>query len=324
MVSAEALTIRQAHDDDLPQILRLLSVSLGWRSDERDADFFRWKHTGNAFGPSLSWVAADGDRIVGLRAWMRWRFTRGGDIWDAVRGVDTATDPEYQRRGIFRSLTLSSLEALREHSIGHVFNTPNDNSRPGYLKMGWEAVGPLPVSVRFRSPRAALQALRSRATASAEKWSIPTDIAAPALEVLADDAAIGALVGSRPDDGRIRTDFDADVLRWRYGFGPLCYRGLASDDGIVLFRLRRRGAAVECVVGEMLAPSVKAERRLVSAVARVTRADQLLRITDDPRQLAGEFPLPGGGPVLTWRSITHEQMPVLADWKLSMGDIELF
>ena len=29
-----------------------------------------------------------------------------------------------------------------------MFNTPNDQSRPGYLKMGWQVVGRVPIGVR--------------------------------------------------------------------------------------------------------------------------------------------------------------------------------
>ncbi len=323
-MTTEGLTIRQAGDDDLPGILNLLSVSLGWTTNERYAAFYRWKHVENAFGPSSAWVATDADRIVGLRVWMRWRFTRRGRVWEAVRAVDTATDPEYQRRGIFRTLTMASLEVLREQGIAHVFNTPNDKSRPGNLKMGWEAVGPLPVALRFRSPVTAVRAVRSRATASADKWSIPTDLAASADELLADGRAVVDLLDSRPEGGRIRTDLDVEVLRWRFGFKPLHYRGLATDDGLALFRLRRRGPAVECVVCEVLAPDVGSERALVAAVAKATQADQIMRMTHVPRRASGEFVLPGGGPVLTWRSINDDRMPPLDEWELSMGDIELF
>jgi GNAT superfamily N-acetyltransferase len=96
------LEVREASDDDLPQVLELLQSSLGWVPDEQYADFYRWKHHDNPFGRSPAWVAVDGDRIVGLRVWLRWRFTRSGRTWEAVRAVDTATHPEYQGRGIFR------------------------------------------------------------------------------------------------------------------------------------------------------------------------------------------------------------------------------
>ncbi len=41
---------------------------------------------------------------------------------------------------------------MRQHDgVDVVFNTPNDQSRPGYLKMGWSEVGRVPVAVRLRS-----------------------------------------------------------------------------------------------------------------------------------------------------------------------------
>lgn len=317
----DGLEIREAVDGDLPQILGVLQSSLGWVPDEQYAAFYRWKHHDNPFGVSPAWVAVDGERIVGLRVWLRWRFVRYGERWDAVRAVDTATHPDYQGRGIFRRLTTASLEVLRDAGVAHVFNTPNEQSRPGYLKMGWEQVGKLPVGVRFRSPVAAASAVRARVPA--DKWSLPTEVASPAGEVLGDDAAVTALLAQLPDD-RIRTDLDVEVLRWRYGFGPLYYRGIRDDDGLLLFRLRRRGPATECVVGHVLAADNVAAGRLLRQVAKVSRADQVLQITDRPHLRGGYLPLPGGGPIFTWRHLHHTTMPALAEWDLTMGDVELF
>jgi GNAT superfamily N-acetyltransferase len=318
---ADELTVREATDDDLPQVLELLQSSLGWVPDEQYAAFYRWKHHDNPFGRSPAWVALDSDRIVGLRVWLRWRFRRAGRTWEAVRAVDTATHPEYQGRGIFRLLTTSSLEVLHRQGIAHVFNTPNEQSRPGYLKMGWVEVGKLPTAVRFRSPVAAAKALRARVPA--DKWSQPTDAGRPAHEVLADDGGVRDLLAALPEE-RIRTDLDVDVLRWRYGFAPLHYRGLSVDGAIGLFRLRRRGPAVECVVGHLLAPDPAARARLLSRIASVSGADQVLQLTDRPHHRAGFLPLPGGGPVLTWRAVTDTEVPPLDAWDLTMGDVELF
>ena len=321
-MSAEIeLTVRQASDDDLPHILELLESSLGWVPDEQYAAFYRWKHHQNPFGRSPAWVALDGERIVGLRVWLRWRFRRRGRTWQAVRAVDTATHPDYQGRGIFRRLTTSSLEVLTAEGVSHVFNTPNEQSRPGYLKRGWEQVGKLPVGVRFRSPVAAASAVRARVPA--DKWSLPSEAGLPAQEVLADAGLLEDLLARLPDD-RIRTDLDVEVLRWRYGFAPLHYRGLAEDGGVVLFRLRRRGPATEGVIGHLLAPDDDVARRLVARVAKVSKADQVLRITDAPFSRVGELPLPGGGPILTWRELAESGMPELSEWDLTMGDVELF
>jgi GNAT superfamily N-acetyltransferase len=322
-VSGDDLRVREATDEDLPQILALLQSSLGWVPDEQYAAFYRWKHHQNPFGRSPAWVAVDGDRVVGLRVWLRWRFTDGARAWDAVRAVDTATHPEYQGRGIFRRLTSSSLEELRAQGVAHVFNTPNEQSKPGYLKMGWKEVGRLPVAVRFRSPLTAGTAVRARVPA--QKWSVSSDAGSPALAVLVDESEVAELVAGMPSTG-IRTDLNLAVLRWRYGFEPLHYRGLRMSDGggVGLFRLRRRGPALECVVGHVLAPDGTSRRRLLSRIAKVSGADQVLQITDRPYLAGGFLPLPGGGPALTWRALTDVRMPPLADWGLTMGDVELF
>ncbi len=86
--------IRVATPEDEDAILRLLAASLGWEDDAEFREFYRWKHDRNPFGRSARWVACDGARVVGFRAFLRWELVRGTDVLRAVRAVDTATDPE--------------------------------------------------------------------------------------------------------------------------------------------------------------------------------------------------------------------------------------
>src|SRR5690606_25693858 len=127
--------------DDEGAVLGLIEAALGRRPDPRNAAFFAWKHRENAFGASPAWVAVDGDRVVGFRTLMRWEFDTPEGPVRAVRAVDTATHPDHQGRGIFSALTRRAVEELQNDGVGFVFNTPNDKSRPGYLKMGWREVG---------------------------------------------------------------------------------------------------------------------------------------------------------------------------------------
>jgi GNAT superfamily N-acetyltransferase len=139
--SASDLTIRRASRADLPEILTLAQRSLGWLGDDADTRFFAWKHFENPFGESPMWVAEADGRLAGFRTFLRWDLcTPTGQVRHAVRAVDTATDPDFQGRGIFTRLTLAALDELRAEGVDFVFNTPNDQSRPGYLKMGWHLV----------------------------------------------------------------------------------------------------------------------------------------------------------------------------------------
>jgi GNAT superfamily N-acetyltransferase len=117
-------------EEDRPAILALLTKSLGWHDDPRYQALFEWKHDQNPFGRSPMWVACDGDRVVALRVFMRWQFRRGNETLRAVRAVDTATDPEYQGKGLFTALTLHGLDELRADGVDFVFNTPNAQSLP--------------------------------------------------------------------------------------------------------------------------------------------------------------------------------------------------
>jgi hypothetical protein len=100
--------------------------------------------------------------------------------------------------------------------------------------------------------------------------------------------------------------------------------GPAVDDGLLLYRLRRRGQATELVVGDLLLPEAapSTARSLVRAALRSSGADYALGLRTTPA--SGLLPLPRQGPMLTWRALAMESMPPLGDWRLSLGDIELF
>jgi predicted N-acetyltransferase YhbS len=331
--SANRLELRRFEPGDQPAVLDLLRASLGWVPDDQHTRFFRWKHVDNAFGPSPAWVAVDPDRpagshLVGFRAFLRWEFVVGGDVVRAVRAVDTATHPDHQGRGVFSRLTLHALDELRAEGTSFVFNTPNDQSRAGYLKMGWQLVGRLPVLVRPRSPAALPRLVRARTPAG--KWSVPASAGWPAADVLADGRAVQRLLASLRAQGAggIATHRTVEYLRWRYGFAPLAYRAVVPaggvEEGLVILRLRRRGPALEAAVCEELAPPAEL-RRLLPIVLRSTGADHAVRLGGRGIDRAGFVPLPAQGPTLVWRAAAGaSEMPAAPHWRLALGDVELF
>lgn len=321
------VTVRRAVPSDEQGILELRRLCLGHVPDEHLGAFFRWKHRDNPFGASPTWVAVDGGRVVGLRPFLRWEFQRPGGTVAAVRAVDTATHPDHRGRGIFTRLTLHALEELRGSGVGFVFNTPNDRSRPGYLKMGWRVVGRAPIRARARSLGTLPRVLRARQPA--DLWSLPTEVGLAAHEVLADTAGVERLLASQPPvRRRLRTRRTAAWLRWRYGFEPLGYRAVVADgdvaSGMALFRLRRRGPAVEATVCEVLAPAGqgKVAADLTAAVLRRSGADYAVR-AGGGRLRDGFLPLPGQGPALVWRGVDLATCPPRRAWDLSVGDLEL-
>jgi GNAT superfamily N-acetyltransferase len=327
-VSESELEYRRAGDADRTAIIELLRRSLGREVDARYEALFAWKHVENAFGASPAWVACDGDRLAGLRVLMRWEFVDGGQVVRAVRAVDTATDPDYQGRGIFTRLTLHAID--EQEGVEFVFNTPNDQSRPGYLKMGWEVVGQLPTLVRPTGWRSIPRIAQARVPA--ERWSTPSAAGLDARTVLDDTAAVDALLarigGPRPAAEGLSTHLTSAFLRWRYGTPLLGYRAVVAPGGVAagmaIFRVRARGAAKEVALGAVLVPEGdrRTASRLVRAVARAADADYLLAIGHGPFGPGGLVRLPRVGPLLTYRAVTAVAPPVA--WDLTLGDIELF
>jgi glycosyltransferase involved in cell wall biosynthesis/GNAT superfamily N-acetyltransferase len=315
------LTLRPVTDDDTDAIIDLLGASLGWGDDDRYRQLFAWKHRTNPFGVSPGWVAIDSGDVVAVRLFMRWRFRRGHQTLSAVRAVDTATHPDYQGRGLFTRLTNEALAACLAEGTDFVFNTPNAQSRPGYLKMGWRDVGRPSVAMRPMSIAAFASIARSREPA--ERWSLPIEIGDDIGTWLdAADPTRRAPAEVSSTDRTLRTDADDTFLRWRYGLDSLRYRVVDDGDTAIVVRLRRRGIGVELVVADAFGDS-RAADRLAALTGKDVGATHALRL--GPPNLRGLFaPMPGIGPDLTWRALNDTGQPPLPNWGLRMGDIELF
>ena len=340
------LTYRPPVDADTPAVLDLLTAALaGGPTGTRTAAFFEWKHRLNPFGASPGLVAEAPDgRLAGVRLFLRWQWLTGGRPVPAVRPVDTATHPDFRGRGVFRGLTLRLLEEVSADTE-LVFNTPNGNSLPGYLTMGWREVGRVPVAVRVARPAAfaagARAALARRPSTASGPVACTAESAADwfagprtgLAELLRERAAADAA------DTRFAVRRTPEFLRWRYGDAPgldyrvlTCHRG-GELAGLAIGRPRRRGPLTEFTLADVIVrPGDRGSAaRLLKEAARAgcdhvaghlapgtEAAAAALRsgYLTAPRTgmvLVARAP---GGPLPAARSVT--------DWRFTLGDLEVF
>lgn len=322
-----AICVRRADRSDDEAVISVCAEALDWSDGGVDAEFFAWKHRDSPFGPSPIWVAEDAGQVIGVRAMMSWELVRGTERLQMARAVDTATLPSHQGRGIFSRLTRTAVDELTSSGVAAVFNTPNDKSRPGYMKLGWSDLGRAPVTVRPRTPLALVAMARSRT--AADKWGQPTDCGLDPTDALADAELIGDVVDRCRPPTRWSTPLSVDYLRWRTGFGPLQCRiaplGGSLERGFIVFRLRRRGSIRQLSLLHVVAPGRAAEvRRAVGVLLRRTEADVALASGFELGLPVAMVPLPLAGPRLTWRPLARTGIPAPGDLDLPLGALELF
>jgi GNAT superfamily N-acetyltransferase len=336
---------RLATEEDTPRMLALVRQSLGEGPIPRSIEYWRWKHAQNPFGASPCLLAEADGEIVGLRAFMRWRWQSGARAVPAVRAVDTATHRDWRGKGIFRKLTLALVEQMTAEGVGFVFNTPNSQSRPGYLKMGWESLGRTRLWVRPSRPlRIARALLRRPAAAEANDGGDDDSLPfSPAAELL-EQPGVSEFLRSLPDDdARLSTRVTPEYLSWRYaavpGFRYYAAWELERDAAAaVVFRSKRQGALRELRVCDLIvgtgARSRAAASHLLRTVARQADADfAALMTAPGTRQHAAALgaafiPAPRVGPIFTVRPLAAGVSPVdptrLTNWRPSIGALELF
>lgn len=230
---AAPYVIRPYTPEDIPAVLELARASLGNAGAVRKSEaFWQWKHHANPFGASLgagAWTPEG--KLVGIRLFLRWALVHPqGARLAAVRAVDTATHADYRRLGIFSRLTRQMLAILPDHGVAAIFNTPNSQSLPGYLKMGWQVAAEWPLYLHplrpLRMARRGLGMGLPNPEGAAEglgRLRIWSDF----WEGYGDQA--GALVAAS-EAGRVacgwRTPRTLDYLTWRYGRHPSIQYGV--------------------------------------------------------------------------------------------------
>ena len=332
------MQIRPATAQDKPAMIELLKKSLGEGLIPKSAALWTWKHEQNPFGASFVLLAEENNTLIGLRAFMQWQWQWKGQVYKAIRAVDTATHPDYQGKGIFKKLTLQQLELCKEQGIHFVFNTPNDQSRPGYLKMGWVQKGRMPLKFKIINPIALGYALAFKKTISTSTAEDPT----PAQQW---DSSIFPLVENytAPTD-HLTTVLSPAYIRWRYADNPLFnYTYFTDNENFLLIgRIKNHSFTRELRLVDFLPfNSASTNRRMNSRISKVVlpycKKNNIRVVSFSGQQYQsyksalnwmGVIPVQSRGPIVTLRDLNmNERFPDLLDsknWGYSLGDMELF
>lgn len=321
---------REATDSDIPTIISLLKASLGESLLPKSEAYWRWKHVNNPFGVSPVLVAEEDEKLIGVRAFMRWQWSNDRTSIEAIRAVDTATHPEYQGKGIFTKLTTSLLKICEQRQLDMVFNTPNEKSMPGYLKMGWKMAGKLPVQIELLRPFGILSNFLLKN--ASEEIHDEMD----ATKYFFNHTGLPGLCTMRGKD--FQTNYSPNFLRWRYFENPIVtYYAAGIEHGgdlraIFFYRVKPSRLGLEFRVTDLFFTSkddLKMVKKLLFEKFRFHRAHFATFAGNSLPILRGflSFKSRELGPTVTVRDIAIDKIDDFMNfkqWSPSLGDMELF
>lgn len=328
------MRIREVTNKDIPSIIDLLKLSLGEGSTPKSAEYWQWKHVHNPFGSSPALVEEENGQLTGIRAFMRWNWIKDGHTYSALRAVDTATHPDYQGRGIFKKLTIQLMENCRESGDDFIFNTPNEQSLPGYLKMGWKNIGRLPVRLKLCHP---LQiALRQVGLGQKSKLVPMISEELSAKNVLPQWKERLMWLPLVVESG-LHTPKSYEYIDWRYAQCPVQnYYVLAGEKYLLIFYPRAHSFGKELRIAELLMGAeeqqIKTMGKRFRSLCKETKIDFVS--VAPPKQVIAKrwlrkqafLPAFQIGPILTFRPLQKnvEYLMNKRLWHYQIGDLELF
>lgn len=313
------MIIRKATVSDIPEMVDVLKRSMGDFDLPVSEGVWKYKHIDSPFGQSFILIAEENNKIIGVRALMQWQWQRGQQIFHSYRAVDTATDPNHQGRGIFKKLTLSAVDELKKNDAHFIFNTPNEKSRPGYLKMGWEPAGKLLVSLK----------------PSYTFWNWGRDLKDYSIKLEATENERTKLcsnwVKHLQDSSALFTPKSSHYLKWRYEQNFLQkYEVISTSSYYLAAYVKKRKfikelRIAECIFHETTSKeifNVIAQLASKFGVHVISFSPQLLKIKLN--NYKGNF-----GPMLTLRDLNLSPVEKtdfldVTTWQYSLGDLELF
>lgn len=106
------------------------------------SEYLDWQYRQNPDGEVIGTDAMDGDRLAAHYSVIPRRFVYAGEEIAGAISVNTATDPAYQRRGLFIRLAEATYEAAADRGVRFVIGVANTNSVAGFArKLGFTVLG---------------------------------------------------------------------------------------------------------------------------------------------------------------------------------------
>jgi len=227
-VPERKLTLRPWRDEDQAGILALERAVWG-ETEAVDPAFFDWQYRRNPEGRAVIFCAEDQvGMIVAQYAIIPIPLRFKGRRITGSLSLNTATHPDYRRRGLFTKTAMAVYEQLQRQGIVYTLGFPNENSYPGFVsKLDFADLGRPKLLVKILDPVAFVGGQHL-----ADKWPRFAALVAKVTKGLRGKPTSAAYTRELPDFEQLWTQdlwetvdvvvaADEKWLTWRYIENPI-------------------------------------------------------------------------------------------------------
>lgn len=134
---------------DRASCIALLSKTFPNTSDE---ETFKWRFESNLRNPPIMICAKDQDKVVSFNSWLPWVFVFNNKIYRGYQSGESATYPEYRRKGIWGKVLRYADEIAQQRNIDFIFGFPSCMSYNAFYNSGYYPIGIFPYRLRLINP----------------------------------------------------------------------------------------------------------------------------------------------------------------------------
>ncbi len=315
----------------------------------RPRQYDQWRYFTPPLGICPMALAVDGERLVGAYTLWPVKIRIGNDTVHGGQSMDTMTDPDYGRQGIFTALAAACYEIAAARGFQVLYGFPNPLSYPGFVgKLGWTHAGDVTHWVRPVRPSG--------------HGKIPK-LAGPLVDLAARLLPTGRLGGleiipGKPDSGDLDQLIASEVASlglcgierstawfdWRYadqaentyrwisayrngqllacgawGMQSPAWGAVADNRAHLVELLGTDAQGIQAVLSAIIGEAVKARAIVLETLCNVERITAALRRAGFFRHRQAPFIVRGLGALATDTDILDP-----ANWKIMGGDVDTF
>jgi GNAT superfamily N-acetyltransferase len=209
--------IAEYNDQDKNSCIDLLKRTFPGTSDEKT---FAWRFESESRRPALLVCAKDGERVISFNSWIPWEFIHNNRVYTGYQSGESATDPDYRRKGIFGRVLHFAEELAMRKNIDFFFGFPSAMSYNAFYNAGYYPIGRFKFSFRIINPL--------------KKW----------LRAASDETISGRNKLPRQtllEQSKITPLVNPDYVGWRYLNNPQSYEliGYSENNNEAVFVVKK-------------------------------------------------------------------------------------